>query len=118
MNMTIENCREPKLPPEPPFLQALHAPSAAPHSIGAPDTFPVPFPSLDMLQSLNVILVVRELKLTPGFEVGPQQCSAQRDGICSGPAGHIVKLKPSSPAAAGKQKSSQLPGFEIKPKQP
>ncbi|KAF4800729.1 hypothetical protein TURU_041137 [Turdus rufiventris] len=53
----------------------------------APDPSPALFPSLDALQHLNV-LAMRGPKLTPGLEV-PQQCPAQGDNHCPGPAGHM-----------------------------
>lgn len=47
------------------FLQD-ETPSAAP---GLPDLSPNPFPSLDTLQPLHVLLVMKGPKLIPGFEV-------------------------------------------------
>ena len=43
-----------------------------------------------MLQHLNVLLVVRDLKLNKVFEVRPYQCWAQGHNPCATPAGHTI----------------------------
>jgi len=46
--------------------------------------------SLDTLQPLNVLFVVRGPKLNTGFEVQPHQCRVQGHDPCPAPAGHII----------------------------
>ncbi|KAK4821920.1 hypothetical protein QYF61_004923 [Mycteria americana] len=47
-------------------------------------------PSLDTLQPLNVLLVVRGPKPSTGFEVRPHQCQVQGHDHCPTPAGHAI----------------------------
>ncbi|KAK4819271.1 hypothetical protein QYF61_000482 [Mycteria americana] len=47
-------------------------------------------PSLDTLQPLNVLLVVRGPKLNTGFKVRPHQCRVQGHDHCPSPAGHAI----------------------------
>ncbi|KAK4817336.1 hypothetical protein QYF61_010239 [Mycteria americana] len=47
-------------------------------------------PSLDTLQHLNVLLVVRGPKLNTAFEVQPHQCRVQGDNDFPSPAGHTI----------------------------
>ncbi|KAK4812225.1 hypothetical protein QYF61_011247 [Mycteria americana] len=47
-------------------------------------------PSLDTLQPLNVLLVVRGLKLNTVFEVQPHQCRVQGENHFLSPAGHTI----------------------------
>ncbi|GAB0199151.1 hypothetical protein GRJ2_002380500 [Grus japonensis] len=55
-----------------------------------PDPSPPPCPSLDMLQHLNVLLVLRGPKLNPALEMWPHQSQVQGDDHCPGPAGHTI----------------------------
>ncbi|KAK4828587.1 hypothetical protein QYF61_000039 [Mycteria americana] len=47
-------------------------------------------PSLDTLQHLNVLLVVRGSKLNTSFEVRPHQCRVQGHDHFPSPAGHTI----------------------------
>ncbi|KAK4816390.1 hypothetical protein QYF61_016707 [Mycteria americana] len=50
----------------------------------------LPCPSLDTLQHLNILLVVRGPKLNTVFEVRPHQCQVQGHDHFPSPAGHAI----------------------------
>lgn len=61
------------------------APCSAPHQSYSPDPSPALFPSLDMLQCLNILFVVRGPKLSIGFEVWSHHCQVQGVDHCPDP---------------------------------
>ncbi|NXD31606.1 ZN783 protein, partial [Spelaeornis formosus] len=65
------------------FSSPFPAPSATPK---APDSCPAPFPSLDMLQPLNVFPVMRSPELSLGLQV-PRQCQHRE-----GPWSHVTPV--------------------------
>ncbi|KAK4811651.1 hypothetical protein QYF61_022744 [Mycteria americana] len=78
--------------PQPPFLQAEQpqVPQLLPISLVLQTLPQLRCPSLDTLQQLNVLLVVRGPKLNTVFEVQPHQCRVQGDDHFPAPAGHTI----------------------------
>ncbi|KAK4822882.1 hypothetical protein QYF61_021101 [Mycteria americana] len=81
-----------KVSPQPPFLQAKQPQFPQPLLTGLvlQTLHQLRCPSLDMLQHLNVLLVVRGPKLNTVFEVRPHQCRVEGDNHFPSPAGHTI----------------------------
>ncbi|KAK4810277.1 hypothetical protein QYF61_015307 [Mycteria americana] len=81
-----------KVSPQPPFLQAKQPQFPQPLLIRLLlQTLPqLRCPSLDTLQQLNVLLVVRGPKVNTVFEVRPHQCRVQGHDHFPSPAGHTI----------------------------
>ncbi|GAB0195154.1 hypothetical protein GRJ2_001980700 [Grus japonensis] len=81
-----------KVSPQPSFLQAKQpqCPQLLLIRLGLQTLHQLHCPSLDVLQHLNVLLVVRGPKLNTALEVWPHQCRVQGDDHCPSPAGHTI----------------------------
>jgi len=81
-----------KVSPQPPLLQTKQPQSPQPLLVRPVLCTPhqAPFPSLDTLQPLNVLLVVRGPKLNTVLKVQPHQGRAQGHNHLPTPAGHTV----------------------------
>jgi len=81
-----------KVPPQPPLLQTKQSQFPQPFLVRLVLQTPqqLPCPSLDTLQHLNVLLVVRGPKLNTVHQVRPHQCQVQGDDHFPAPAGHTI----------------------------
>ncbi|KAK4832354.1 hypothetical protein QYF61_021953, partial [Mycteria americana] len=81
-----------KVSPQPLLLQAkqLHFPQPLLIRLVLQTLHQLRCPSLDTLQHLSVLLVMRGPKLNTGFKVRPHQCQVQGDNHFPSPAGHTI----------------------------
>jgi len=81
-----------KVSPQPPLLQTKQPQLPQPILIGLVLQTPhqPPCPSLDTLQQLSVLLVVRGPKLNTALKVRPHQCRVQGHDHLPTPAGHTI----------------------------
>ncbi|KAK4822886.1 hypothetical protein QYF61_021105 [Mycteria americana] len=81
-----------KVSPQPPFLQAKQPqfPQLLLTRLLLQTLHQLRCPSLDTLQHLSVLLVVKGPKLNTVFEVRPHQCQVEGDNHFPSPAGHAV----------------------------
>jgi len=81
-----------KVYPQPPLLQTKqpHFPQPLLIRLVLQTLHQPRCPSLDMLQQLNALLVLRRPKLNTVLQVRPHQCRVQGHDHLSTPAGHII----------------------------
>ena len=92
INVAVWLIKSDKVTPEPPFLQAEQTQLLQPLLVGLVLQTPHQLcrPSLDSLEHLNVLIVVRGPKLNTVLEVQPHQSRVQGDDHLPRPAGHTV----------------------------